>query len=361
VRRAILALIVALASCAPQHAAAPPATSDGAPVYVDVARVVASSTFAIALAQYDVDLATLRRAAGDGAFVNVRAQITNAVADSARRLDAGARHVAGLRVQPVRLPANAPVTSGSDFTSEVAPFRKSVQARVERAVSLRAAQMREHEATVAYDFERAHAGRRLVLQLKLRDLHVDAVTRRNYQVQIAELDRQEAALVSAARVRDNATLGAYRAQLDAEGGADTASMAADVAAHARSTRNLAKPDMQAAQAWLPHWKDDVAETREQFAATRADITSRLLVLRAAGDSARSSLRDEITGLQRERDALHAQIVASIEARARQIAAARHLGRVYTDAAPAGARDVTDAVLRSYCVSTGSYDGGRCRK
>ena len=360
-RHTILALIVALASCAPQHAAAPPATNDGAPVYVDVARVVASSSFAIALAQYDADLATLRRAAGDRAFANVRAEMINAAADSGRRLDAGAEHIAGLRVQPVRLPANAPAKSGGDFTSTVAPFRKSVRARVDRAVDLRAAQMREHEATVAYDFERAHAGRRLVLQLKLHDLHVDAARRRNYQAQIAELDRQEAALVSAARVGDNVTLGSYRAQLDAEGAADAASMAADVAAHARSTRNLAEPDMHAAQAWLPHWKDDIAETRAQFAATRGDLTNRLLALRAAGDSARSSLIDEITGLQRERDALHAQIIASIEARARQIAAAQHLGRVYTDGAPAGARDVTDEVLSSYCVSTASYDGGRCRK
>src|SRR5581483_3919911 len=209
------------------------------------------------------------------------------------------------------------------------------------------------EATIAYDYERAHGGRRLVLELKLRDLHLDAATRRRDTAELAALDHGEAALVRAARVRDDAELATYRAQRQAAALAAVNAMSADVADHARATRTLSLKTASAA-AWVPHWTDAAgAETVAQFTAARVDLTKRLLAVQSASDAAGTSVRQEIAALQRERDALREQIVASAEARAATIAARRGLGRVYAGVAPANARDLTGAVLHSYSVSTGS--------
>ena len=350
--RAVLVLLALLASCAPSPISSPEPAFGAAPARIDLARVLASPPFAAMLAHYDADIAALRRSAGDPAFAGTRAAIAASASDVARRLDAGTQRLRNLHVEPVALPKSA-AQPAHDFGDAVEPFRRAALARAERATALRAAQMREREATIAYDYERAHGGRRLVLELKLRDLHLDAATRRRDRAELAALDASEAAMVSAARARDDAELASYRAQRQAQALAESASMAADVAAHARASRSISL-QTNSAQTWVPRWSDDAgANTVARFTAARADLTSRLLALRKADDAAGSSVNDEIAGLQRERDALRAQIVASAQARAVKIAAAQRLGRVYPSGAPAGARDLTGAVLQSYSVSTGS--------
>lgn len=345
-RLAALTAVVFMAACATHSA--PPA-ADGTPARLDLARVLASQPFAAMLAQYDADAAVLRRSVASGGFAGTHAAIDAASSDLAKRLDAGSRRLRGVRVEPVTLPRPGG-RSPHDFAAAVAPFRQAALARAERAASLRAAQMREREATIAYGFERAHGGRRLLLELKLRDLHLDAVSRKRYRAELASLDAQEAALVRAARARDDAELAAYRTHLQSQAAAGVSAMSGDVAAHARAARTV---DLQSpAKGWLPQWRDDTGAPA-RFAAARDDLTKRLLALRDAGDAGRTSAKNEIAALQRERDALRAQIVASAEARAAKIAAARHLGRVYTSAPPAGARDLTADVLESYSVSTGS--------
>ncbi len=350
--RASLVLLALLVSCAPHAAAQPQPALGGTPARIDLARVLAGPPFGAMLAQYDADLAVLRRASNDAAFAGTHAAIGASATDVARRLDAGARRLNGLHAEPVVLPKSA-AQSAHDFAAAVEPFRRAALARAERATALRAAQMREREATIAYEYERAHGGRRLVLQLKLRNLHLDAATRRRDAGELAALDSREATLVGAARARDDAELAAYRAQRRAEALASVSSMAADVASHARATRSLSL-ETQSAAAWVPHWNDATRTSMVAgFAAARADLTKRLLAVRDGGDADRASVKREIAALQRERDALRAQIVASAEARAEKIAAAQRLGRVYTGAAPARARDLTGAVLQSYSVSTGS--------
>ncbi len=350
--RACLVLVALLVSCSPHPVAQPQPALGGTPARIDLARVLAGPPFAAMLAQYDADLAVLRRASNDAAFAGTHAAIGTSATDVARRLDAGARRLNGLHAEPVALPKST-AQPAHDFAAAVEPFRRAALARAERATALRAAQMREREATIAYGYERAHGGQRLVLQLKLRDLHLDAATRRRDTAELAALDAREAALVAAARARDDAELAAYRAQRQAETIASVSSMAADVAAHARATQTLSL-ETQSAAGWIPHWSTAAGtSTVARFAAARADLTKRLLAVRDSGDADRASVKQEIVALQRERDALRAQIVASAEARAAKIAAAHGLGRVYTGAAPAHARDLTAAVLQSYSVSTGS--------
>jgi hypothetical protein len=352
VTRAVLVLLALLASCAPRTISSPEPHAGATPARIDVTRVLASPPFAALLAQYDADLAALRRSAKDPAFAGTDAAVGASAADVARRLDAGAQQLRGLHAEPIALPKSV-AEPRHDFGDTVEPFRRAASARAERATALRAAQMREHEATIAYDFERAHGGQRLLLELKLRDLHLDAATRQRNRAELAALDAREAALVSAARARDDAELASYRAQRQTQALAESASMAADVASHARAARTISL-QTNSALPWVPRWSDgDGANTIARFAAARADLTSRLLAVRNADDAGRSSVNEEIAGLQRDRDALRAQIVASAQARAAKIAAARRLGRVYTSGAPAGARDLTEAVLQSYSVSTGS--------
>jgi hypothetical protein len=350
--RPIVAAIVAmLVGCA-----APPATvqpqAAGAPARIDLQRAMASTPFARVLAQYAADIATLRRAAGDPAFANVHDRMETNTLDVDRRLQSASARVANLRAQSISaMPAAATRRDFSD--GMVGAFAQAAQSRVARALGLRAAQLREHEATVAYDFERAHAGRRLVLGLKLRDLHLDAPTRHRYQTQLDALDRQEAVVVGAERERDDAVLSAYAVNLRSQASADTASMGSDLAEHARAMRTIPQPQMGTLPSSLLHPVDARAPMLAAFADARRDLTARLHELQAANGVANGDVAREIATLERERDVLRAQIVASIETRAARIAAAQHLGRVYTHKAPRAARDITDDVLRSYSVSTGS--------
>lgn len=340
-RRALPAIVLALASCIPQPVTAPP----GAPAArVDIARVLAAPPFASMLAQSDADLAVLQRATTNAAFQNPHASITASAADIHRRLNAGAQQL--LAMYADSLDPSGDAREQRDFGGAAETFARAAQARVERAAELRAAQMREHEATVAYDFERAHAGQQLVLRLKLHDLHLDAATRQRYRQQLDALDRQEAVLVAAAQATDDAALASYRTQLAAQLRANATSATAGVNSGEREAQRLAQSSAQTT-AW-PRWP-------------AIDLAQHLLALRSADDANRVSVRNEIAALRRDRDALRAEIVASAEARAAQIATSQHLGRVYAGVAPAGARDITDAVIRSYCVSTGSSDDGRCMK
>ncbi|MBV8372639.1 MAG: hypothetical protein JOY69_05210 [Candidatus Eremiobacteraeota bacterium] len=349
-RRALVAIVAVLAGCVspPQATVTQPG---GPPARIQLARAVASTPFAGVLAQYDTDIATLRRVANDPGFGNLHGRIEASARDVDRRVRASTARVAGLRAQSVALPASEP---RRDFGSGVAgEFAQAAQSRVARAIALRATQLREHEATVAYDFERAHAGRRLVLGLKLRDLHLDTATRRRYRAQLDALDQQEAAMIATERNRDDRILAAYGAQLRAQAVADSASMASDLAEHARAMQTIPRPQTNALPATLRHPADTRAPTLTAFENVRRHLSARLHDLRDADDATRTDVAREIADLQRERDALRAEIVASIEARAARVAAAQHLGRVYTGTAPPGARDITDAVVRSYSLSTGS--------
>jgi hypothetical protein len=347
---AALAVLIGCASPTSSTVAQPA----GPPARIDLARALARHPFAPVLAQYNADIATLRRATGDVALRNVHQLLVSSAVDVEHRLQISSARARELRAQPIQpLPAAA-AESRRDFSGGViGAFAQAAQSRVARAVDLRAAQLREHEATAAYDYERAHAGRRLVLGLKLRDLHLDASNRRRYQTQVDALDRQEMALLDAERARDAGILAAYGSQLRAQANADAVSMASDLANHARAMRAIPQPQMRALPNSLRHPADSRAATLAAFADARHDLTDRWNALRGMDDAARADAAREISELERQRDVLRAQIVTSIEARAARIAATQRLGKIYTVDAPREARDITDAVVRSYSVSTGS--------
>jgi hypothetical protein len=342
VRTACIALAGVLAACA----APPPQTRAPLrpPARVDMSRAAAQHPFAKVLAQYDRDIATLQASRFRAAF-----------GDFDRRLHAGATAVAraarlattaqqGLRPRTSAAPA-AREAGGPDSLGEstLASFQTALDERIQRALQLRGQQLREDEANVALAFERAHAGTRLQLTLKLSDLHLDAPTRKNYLRRLNALDDTEAAVVNARRRQDAATLAIYAARLHAQAAAGVATLADELDRHRRAAASIRAPEGTALPAALVG--DDRAAAAAAFRALSQDAGERANELRASNDTAQAGLSAEIARLTNERDRLHAEMIADIETRAREIASARGLGRLYTGAAPADARDLTAAVVR----------------
>lgn len=295
---AMLALAI-LAACA-----RPPGPNEPSPQR----RGALPESFARVLAQYDADLSTLRRlqngtpsAGFDAAVGNARASVARdavIAATQTRRLDLGAPPEG-------RTIAAAPDPIGPQALGS---FRSAWQKRIDRALSLRRQQLREREADVAYAFERAHAGQRLILRVRLRELHLDSAAAVRYRAQLRALDAREAALVGAQRTRDAGVLTAYASRLRAQADRDIAAMASELAAHQRSVAAVPAPSNARIPAHLTR------DTRAQAAAAFRDagngLAQNFATLQRSHDDARASLAREIAQLQRERDALVAEMRAA---------------------------------------------------
>lgn len=344
---AILILLAILPACAaskPPMPARPVPT--GPPARVDIGRALAQHPFAAVLAQYDVDIATLRDDVGTAAFQDLHRQLESNAAAIVAELNRAAANAHNLRTRSIGAALPQVANSRQGFNGgTLASFRDALQTRALRAHDLRAMQLGEREANVALAFERAHAGRRLVLEVKLHNLYLDEATYRAYRAQLAALDAQEEAALDAERRRAYTELVRYDAQLRARSADDAAAMSAELANHARAMQSVPRPAMTSLPKSIAAGHDERPATLAAFDTARHDLTGRFGELAAIDGRARSDARTELTALVRERDDLRAQIVASIEARARKIAAAEHLGRLYLTDAPRGARDITNAVLR----------------
>ncbi|HEY1655074.1 MAG TPA: hypothetical protein VGF86_08185 [Candidatus Tumulicola sp.] len=343
--RAAWLLLTLLIGCAPHAAPQAEASRNGPPARVDVASALARHPFAAVLAQYGRDIATLRAARGSAAFRGLDSQLTGSAADVDRDLQDAAGRIGRLPPGPPStafVPSGAP---GGQFGFDtIASFERASAQRVARALDLRAQQLREREANVAFAFDRAHAGERLVLRLKLRNLHLDAETQRAYRRRLDDLASRERALVDAQRRRAGTVLSHYGAVLRARAARDVAALEGEVAGHNDAVRTLPAPPIGGPPASL--LRDRRGDAASAFSAARRDLTQRYAELRATNATARDGTTAEIAALERERETLRRGMIAQIEARARNIAASDGLGRVYTGPAPNGARDLTDAVVRS---------------
>ena len=338
------AAAILLSACAAQTAQI--VSNGGTPARVDVSRLLAQSRFASVLAQYDADIAVLRRAQSEAPFASMGKTLATETANVDGQLANAARKAQSISTQP--LPASVQPAQRHDPTNAnraVATFAQALDTRLTRAHELRASQLRDHEATVAYDFERAHAGRTLTLHLKLQSLHNDPATRRRYAGELATLETQEEKIVGTERARDAAVLAAYDAELRARASADLAVMSRDFSSHVNAMRNSPRhADTIVPPASLA--RDDRPETVAAFEAARRDITARFTQLRAEDGDAATSIAAEIATLERERNAIREHLIASFTAQAVRIAATRGLGAVYTARAPSNAVDLTGDVARA---------------
>jgi hypothetical protein len=338
--RSTVALLITLAACSNQNAqsAATP-VPNGPPAHLDLARAVASHPLASMLREYDDDLTTLRLTRTPQGLTGIPARVRADVADAQNVIAAAARQTAALAVRAPHVPsAGAPPDRGANA---IAAYGDALQQRNQRALLLRDSQLRESEADAAYEFDRAHAGERLQLRVKLRNLHLEPEKRRRMQAELDAMQAQEDTIVESLRRVNATTLSNFAGQLQREGTNNLHELAGDVAAQRQAAARL----RDAAGTPAPQLSiDDRAAAARAYRMNIADITQRLNDVATADRSASSHIASAVADLQRARAALRAEIVASIEATARLLAGERGLGRVYESNAPAGATDLTEAVI-----------------
>jgi hypothetical protein len=334
--------LMALTGCVP-HALPPPTTPSGPPARIDVTRAIAMSPFAAMLAQYDVDIATLRTASEAPVSARLSRHLDDGSNAIARELGAAAAQARTIDTRPLS-PQQQPQTGGVIGGDAQNSFDQASAQRLVRANELRDQQLREGRADLAYDFERGYAGRRLVLRVKLRNLYLDSQTRHQYQQELQRLDAREAALIAVRRARDAATLSAYADDLRVQSASGSAALASEM--HAHNIAAHAIPQQRGPVVLQTTLRLQKEQTIAAFGAASADLRRRFGELRSIHDSASHDLGSQIAALVRERDALRAAAVAWVLARARHIATAQGLGQLYSGPAPTGARDLTIDVARS---------------
>lgn len=349
-KRVAFVLLSLAIGCAPRAAPTVGHSPAGPPARIDLARVLAGHPFAPLLAQYARDIDTLRTAQRVPAFAGFGARLSSSAAGVNRQLaDAGTRIA---RVQPAPI-ASLPAGFGNtpEFgAGTLLQFQQAADQRIARALDLRAQQLREREANVAFAFERANGARRMLLRLKLRNLHLDAKERHAYSGELRDLDAREALLVNAQRRRATRVLAEYGGRLRARAARDAAALRTELADHARAARAVPEPHVTGLPPGL--LRDRRADAVAAFATARQDLTQRYAELRRIDATDRAGLTAEIAALTRERNALRTQMIAQIRSRAQSLARSLGLGTVYAGRAPDGARDLTDAVVRSL------HDAGR---
>lgn len=287
-----IVLLLLTAACAPK-ADAPRAAA---------LTPAAGRAFEALIAQYDADIATLRRARNGSISSTLRRRLSADESAAAAELRGGGVRIAHLdKPRVVAPPARQPSAVGPQTLTQ---FAAAQAQRTARALELRAQQFREREADVAFDFERAHAGRRLTLELKLRALHLAAADAARYRTQLNALNRREANVVAAQRGRDRVLLAAYGALLRAQSEANVASLGAELRSQA-AARSVPTPHTGAIAPQLT--RDGRAAAAAAFDAARTDIQRRYSELGTANDAAQASLANEIAALEKERDALRAAV------------------------------------------------------
>jgi hypothetical protein len=333
--------LVALTACsnqAAQSSATP--VPNGPPARLDLARAVAAHPLASMLREYDDDLATLQLTRTARGLTSIPAQVVADVADAQNVLAAAARQTAALAIRSPQIPTTGtPPDRGADA---LATYRDALQQRDDRAILLRASQLRESEANAAYEFDRAHAGTRLQLRVKLRNLHLEPDRRSRYQAELDALQAQENRLVEGLRESNDATLTAFDRKLQREAGTNLNELAGDVLAHRQAAAQL-RDGVRTPNPALS--LDERAAAAQAYRTSSADIAQRLNAVGAQDRTASARVAGAVSELRRARAALRSEIVAAVEATARTLAGERGLGRVYESNAPADATDITAAVVQ----------------
>jgi hypothetical protein len=351
--------------------------------FIDLPQLVASDRLHAVLAEYDREIAALRatqslpglRDPAQTARNAALAQQGEAAAAQAAVAAIDARDANSDRERERKALATlgASPHAGRDALSEytrtlarethasLAAFERATVERDERAYAARAQQLREKELTLAFDLERADAGRRLALRLKLGDLHLFAPQRAKLQAELNALDARELQAVSKQQRLDAATLAAYRLQLAEKGAAANAQMAAQLSAKAAANfavrRQVALGGSSAERSGLPDRLASFGATYARGAdaeaigsgirATAADLSQRFAALAAQDRQSQREVAAQLATLQADRIALYRSIVARILRTAVRLARQRGLAGInFTGERPKAGVDLTEAVKES---------------
>jgi len=247
-----------------------------------------------------------------------------------------------------------------EVTASLRAFERATAQRTGRALEARRQQLREDELMLAYDMARRDAPQRLLLRLKLSELHLDAATRKTFESRLTALNGRERDALAAARRWDAAVLGSYRRQLQEEGATANSQMAVQLRAKGGANDAIRLRALQAesnAEAAVPNVPSQLALFRvsyrsaadaraiaQGFGAARADLSRRFGDLSDVDEQSRAATSAQIQKLSVDRSKLYRSIVAQIERIANRLARTRHLRKVMlANSRPKGSTDLTAAV------------------
>ena len=356
-RGAWLLAALVLAGCSTPPASQPPASA--APAGARAARIDENALmrmhpFAPVVAQLNADIATLQATRSGGLNGAGAALVRSRAAIQAQLGNAEARARSMSVAPPALTHARPAAPKNRPVREAIAQYQQALADRDERAIALQNAQMREKEATVDYQYDRAHAGERLRLNLRLHSPYLDTASKHAIAARLKVLDAQETAVVNAQRSTDAAALARFRETLQNGSVAQLASMQRDLRAHAAAVARIPQPSgtvVARADAIPSH--ADTAKTAAAFGQASDDLAARFTQVHDWDAQAAGSTDGEIAALRAERDRLIAEMRAQIDAQAHRIARSRGLGNVYTGAAPSGADDLTPDVASAIQSIRGS--------
>lgn len=340
--------------------------------YVDVQKLVTQHPLYPVLSQYDREIAAMRSTEHVDGLRTIASSVGKDAADIEAATANASRHAQAMSgpngsayrsreqtylsgMQSQRIPANdaSAFRSGASKSGQatLAAYQSAMSQRTQHALQARAQQLREKETTLAFDLEKSHAGQRLVLVTKLRNLHLDASHRAALR---AKLDALDAGVASAVRARarsDAAELTAYSARLRAQEGADDARMATAVAhatnAGAAQRKNIVEslpPEAAALRGYNP--ATGAWSVGNAIAKAGNDLNGRFAQLQSVERTSRTDTDARIAALQEARERLYDAIVTQIRNDASRIARKRNMAVVIYQRAPSsGGVDLSSEVRK----------------
>ena len=246
-----------------------------------------------------------------------------------------------------------------------------LQTQAQQKYQAKAQQLAQQETDLSMRLSSQDAQQRLAIKTRLSNLALDEATRKQLQGQLAAIDQKEAAQNNAMRKADQATLDAYRKQLNDQTNAQMRSQLGaiqtqtqqkietrrnEVGAQIRSLGppqlppNLS-PDVKAKIAQIHNqltaqYQADAGQTIAEYNATKSDLDRQFAALHGADVGATGAAAKELDALQKRRDDLYKEMVDQIQREASRIAKDQGFSIVINgpDAA-VGGYDMTNEVTK----------------
>ncbi|MGC2407146.1 MAG: OmpH family outer membrane protein [Candidatus Cybelea sp.] len=248
---------------------------------------------------------------------------------------------------------------------------KQLQTQAAQKYRAKAEQLQQNETDLSLRLTQQDAGTRLAVKMKLNNLALDPDARKQAQAQLAALAAKESAALGAQRNADEATLRAYRAELDRQTGDAIRSQVGAIAAQTRvkleerrdqvgsQLRSLGPPSLpanlppdvqsriaQIHKQFISQFQADASKTVAEYNDTKTDLDRQFAALHGADVGATGAAAKELQALQKRRGDLYRQIVAQAERDATRIAKDQGFSIVFVNVwAAAGGYDLTNQVIK----------------
>ena len=248
---------------------------------------------------------------------------------------------------------------------------KQLQTQAAQKYRAKAEQLQQNETDLSLRLTQQDAATRLAVKMKLNNLALEPDARKQAQAQLAALAAKESAALGAQRNADEATLRAYRADLDRQTGGAIRSQVGAITAQTRvkleerrdqvgsQLRSLGPPSLPANlppnvqsriaaihKQFISQFQADASKTVAEYNDTKTDLDRQFAALHGADVGATGAAAKELQALQKRRSDLYQQIVAQAERDARRIAKDQGFSIVFVNVwAAAGGYDLTSQVIK----------------